>query len=39
VKVTFERFLRSERRFDGLDALKTQLQRDVAAAREALGSA
>jgi len=38
VKVTFERFLRSERRFDGLDALKAQLQRDVAAAREALGS-
>jgi len=31
--VTFEHFLRSERKFDGLEAIKTQLQLDVAAAR------
>ena len=36
VSVTFERFLRSERKFDGLEAIKTQLQLDVAAARLAL---
>ena len=33
VSVTFEHFLRSERKFDGLEAIKTQLQLDVAAAR------
>ena len=33
VSVTFEHFLRSERKFDGLDAIKSQLQLDVAAAR------
>ena len=33
VRVTFEHFLRSERKFDGLEAIKTQLQLDVAAAR------
>ena len=33
VNVTFEHFLRSERKFDGLEAIKTQLQLDVAAAR------
>jgi riboflavin kinase/FMN adenylyltransferase len=33
VMVTFEHFLRSERKFDGLEAIKTQLQLDVAAAR------
>jgi riboflavin kinase/FMN adenylyltransferase len=31
--VTFEHFLRSERKFDGLEAIKTQLQLDVEAAR------
>ena len=36
VSVTFERFLRSERKFDGFEAIKTQLQLDVAAARLAL---
>jgi riboflavin kinase/FMN adenylyltransferase len=36
VRVTFEHFLRSERKFDGLEAIKTQLQLDVAAARLAL---
>ena len=36
VSVTFEHFLRSERKFDGLEAIKTQLQLDVAAARLAL---
>jgi riboflavin kinase/FMN adenylyltransferase len=36
VNVTFEHFLRSERKFDGLEAIKTQLQLDVAAARLAL---
>jgi riboflavin kinase/FMN adenylyltransferase len=38
VSVTFEHFLRSERKFDGLDAIKTQLQLDVAAARAATSS-
>ena len=33
VSVTFEHFLRSERKFDGLEAIKRQLQLDVAAAR------
>ncbi|MDA0298395.1 MAG: bifunctional riboflavin kinase/FAD synthetase [Actinobacteria bacterium] len=33
VSVTFEHFLRSERKFNGLEAIKTQLQLDVAAAR------
>ena len=33
VSVTFEHFLRSERKFDGLEAIKTQLQLDIAAAR------
>ena len=36
VSVTFGHFLRSERKFDGLEAIKTQLQLDVAAARLAL---
>ena len=36
VRVTFEHFLRSERKFDGLEAIKTQLQLDVATARLAL---
>jgi len=36
VRVTFEHFLRSERKFDGLDAIKSQLQLDVATARLAL---
>ena len=36
VSVTFEHFLRSERKFDGLEAIKAQLQLDVAAARLAL---
>ena len=36
VSVTFEHFLRSERKFDGLEAIKTQLQLDVAAARLSL---
>ena len=36
VSVTFEHFLRSERKFDGLEAIKTQLQLDVATARLAL---
>jgi riboflavin kinase/FMN adenylyltransferase len=33
VSVTFEHFLRSERKFEGLESIKTQLQLDVAAAR------
>ncbi len=33
VRVTFEHFLRSERKFEGLEALKTQLRLDVVAAR------
>ena len=36
VSVTFEHFLRSERKFDGLEAIKTQLQLDVAAARASM---
>lgn len=35
-RVTFEKFLRSERKFDGLESLRTQLTEDVAAARSAL---
>ncbi|MHB1090502.1 MAG: bifunctional riboflavin kinase/FAD synthetase [Ilumatobacteraceae bacterium] len=33
LRVTFEHFLRSERKFENLDALKTQLSADVAHAR------
>ncbi len=36
VWVTFEHFLRSERKFEGLEAIKTQLQLDVAAARASM---
>ena len=36
VHVSFTKFLRSERKFDGLEALKSQLSVDVAAARAAL---
>ncbi|MEY3165123.1 MAG: hypothetical protein RLZZ270_861, partial [Actinomycetota bacterium] len=36
VQVSFTKFLRSERKFDGLDALKSQLALDIAAARAAL---
>ena len=36
VRVTFEHFLRSERKFEGLEAIKTQLQLDVAAARASM---
>lgn len=35
-RVTFEHFLRSERKFEGLESLKRQLQDDVAAARATL---
>ena len=35
-RVDFVKMLRSERRFDGLDALKAQLQRDIAEANELL---
>ena len=34
VRVEYLRFLRPERRFDSLDALKTQLNRDLEATRE-----
>ena len=37
-RVRFVEFLRSERKFDGIDALIAQLKRDVEAAREALGT-
>ena len=37
VEVVFRRFLRPEQKFAGLDALKTQIARDVADARQALG--
>ena len=37
LRVTFEHFLRSERKFDGLEAIKAQLRDDVANAREAMG--
>lgn len=36
VKVRFSKFLRSERKFDGIDALVTQLESDIAHARELL---
>ena len=36
--VRFDHFLRSERKFDGFDALKTQLSHDVEHARELLGT-
>jgi len=36
VRVTFEHFLRSERKFEGLEAIKTQLQLDVVAARASM---
>lgn len=36
VKVSFEHFLRAQKRFAGLDELKAQLARDAAAARGAL---
>ena len=36
LRVTFEHFLRSERKFENLDALKTQLKDDVANARESM---
>ena len=35
-RVTFEKFLRSERKFDGLESLRTQLADDVAAVRNTL---
>lgn len=34
--VRFDHFLRSERKFDGIEALKTQLDHDVASARDLL---
>ena len=36
-KIRFVSFLRSERKFDGVDALVAQLQSDIAHAREVLG--
>ena len=36
-RVRFEHFLRSERKFDGVDALITQLGHDVSSARDLLG--
>ena len=36
VRVTFERFLRSERKFDGLESLRAQLAEDIASARGTL---
>jgi len=36
-EVEFSHFLRSERKFDGFDALKTQLKHDIEQARSALG--
>ena len=36
--VRFDHFLRSERKFDGIDALKTQLSHDVEHARALLGA-
>ncbi|MBS99389.1 MAG: bifunctional riboflavin kinase/FMN adenylyltransferase [Oceanospirillaceae bacterium] len=38
VQVEFRHFLREERRFDGLDALKTQISSDIEAARQWLVS-
>lgn len=37
-KVRFTNFLRSERKFDGIDALVAQLQTDIAHARDLLGA-
>ncbi len=37
-EVRFEHFLRSERKFDGIDALVAQLKHDVAHARDLLGA-
>jgi riboflavin kinase / FMN adenylyltransferase len=37
-KVRFTNFLRSERKFDGIDTLITQLKSDVEHARELLGA-
>ena len=39
LSVTFRRWLRSEQSFDGLEALKTQLQRDIQTARDFFVSA
>jgi riboflavin kinase/FMN adenylyltransferase len=36
--VRFTHFLRSERKFDGFDAIKTQLQHDIEHARQVLAS-
>jgi riboflavin kinase/FMN adenylyltransferase len=36
-RIRFTNFLRSERKFDGIDALVAQLQHDIAHARELLG--
>jgi len=36
-KIRFARFLRSERKFDGIEALVAQLQSDIAATRDLLG--
>ncbi len=36
-QVRFEHFLRSERKFDGIEAIRAQLEHDVAHARELLG--
>jgi len=37
VEVQFARYLREQRRFESAEALREQIERDVAAAREALG--
>ncbi len=37
-RVQFTHFLRSERKFDGIDALRTQLQADIEHARSVLGA-
>ena len=37
-KIRFTNFLRSERKFDGIDALVAQLQADIAHARDLLGA-
>ncbi len=39
VEVTFVEFLRGERKFDGIEALRTQIEADSRAAREILASA
>jgi len=39
VRVAFRHFLRPERKFDGLDALKRQIAEDAASARALLGAA